>query len=936
MNNSEHFGFTNPVVFLLLTVTCFFWGCDLANPVKPDNLQVEYLTNPMGIDIKQPRFSWKIQSDEKDVSQAAYRIIVGENLKDVEQEEGGLWDSEKTAADNTVNIEYNGSPLKSNTKYFWRVGVWLNDEIVSWSRPASFHTGILDKNEWEAKWITTQAEITDASPFLRKEFQVEKEIEQAVAYVTAAGFYEFFLNGEKVGDHVLDPGITDYRKTILYSTYDVTSQLQKGMNTAGAILGNGAWNFHQTEGRWSWGRGGKSFGNPALWVQLMIRYSDGSEEVIISDNSWKTAASPITFNNLYGGEDYDARKELPGWATADFDASAWENAVVAAAPTGTLKSQMMPSIKVTQTLQPVKQIHPKPGVYLFDLGQNMAGWWRLEAEGNPGQVIRIRGAETLNDSLFAKPLEEGDKLSTKFRYHANTWTDYTLKTDQRETYEPRFFYSGFRYIEVTSNDQNDLRDVKVEGRVVRSANERNGTFESSDSLLNQIHRAGVWSQMSNMQSYPTDCPHREKGAYNGDGQVIAETSMHDFQMAPFYTKWLNDMRDSQEENGRIPNTSPVLVGGMGGGVAWGSAYILIPWWMNLYYQDTRILEEHYPTMKRYVNYLRELGTKDENPSEPYIINNFDGYWYSLGEWCAPGQSDGPNHPVVNTFYYYNNCLLLSKIASVLGQDEDARRYKNLSDTVSQQFNRKFFNAETALYGTEEPYQTYQLLALVGNLVPDGYREKVFQTIVDDIKQRENHLNTGIIGTKYLWPVLVQEGENDLAYQIATQTTWPSYGYWLKNNATTLLEKWSGESSHNHQMFGSISEYFYKYLAGIQSPVEGNTTRGYESIYIEPHVPQGLDYVNASLETVAGRVSSYWKKESDVYIHEVTVPANSSATIVLPLSGSGNVVVSEAGENIWENNTFVEGVTGVRKAKAEGNRLFVETGSGNYKFRVENK
>ncbi|MCY1720956.1 family 78 glycoside hydrolase catalytic domain [Prolixibacteraceae bacterium Z1-6] len=918
------------------TLSFFFLGCNSTESFQPGDLKVEYLSNPMGIDTNKPRFSWKLHSDERNINQTAYQLIISESKEEIGKKIGRIWDSGKVASNETVNIEYNGKPLQSNTNYYWRVGVSIDDEKYTWSEPAFFHTGILDEEEWKAKWITIKDEITNQSPFLRKGFNVNKKIEQAVVYVTAVGFYEFFLNGEKVGDHVLDPGITDYRKTILYSTYDVTEQLQEGINVAGALLGNGAWNFIKTEGRWSWGRRGTSFGNPALWVQLMITYSDGSREMIVSDNTWKTAASPISFNNLYGGEDYDAREELSGWSTADFDDSDWQNAAIAEKPTGDLKSQMMPPIKVVQTLEPVKQTHPEPGVYLFDLGQNIAGWWRMEVEGEPGQVIRIRGAETLNDSLFSKTLEEGDKLSTKFRYHANTWTDYTIKSNKQEVYEPRFFYSGFRYIEVTSNDNKDLPGLKVTGRVVRSANEINGTFESSDSLLNQIHRAGVWSQMSNMQSYPTDCPHREKGAYNGDGQVIAETSMHDFHMASFYTKWINDMRDSQEENGRIPNTSPVLVGGMGGGVAWGSAYILIPWWMNHYYQDNRILEEHYPSMKRYVNYLKELGTKDEDPSEPFIIDNFDGYWYSLGEWCAPGESDGPNHPVVNTFYYYNNNLLLSKIAAVLGHDEDALYYKNLSDTVKQHFNRKFFNPETALYGTEEAYQTYQLIALIGNVVPDGYRDKVFQTIVEDIKMRDDHLNTGIIGTKYLWPALVQGGENELAYRVATQTTWPSFGYWLKNDATTLLEKWSGENSHNHQMFGSITEYFYKFLAGIQSPMEGNTTKGYKNIHIAPYIPPGLDFVNASLETVAGKVSSNWKKETDVFTHDIIVPANSSATIALPLSGFNDVVVYEGEEKIWDNNNFVEGVTGVTQAKVEENSLMIKTGSGNYRFRVENK
>ncbi len=935
------------IVALLYGLLFFFIiSCDSPDSIEISYLTVEYLTNPLGVDTPHPRFSWKLISQERDVQQTGYQVIVGASLKGIKKGIGQIWDTGKISGGQTVNLEYAGAFLQSNRTYYWRVKVWLDDEVFVWSEPAIFHTGILDKSVWQSQWITTRDEIVHHSPLLRKEFQVEKKIEQAVAYVTASGFYEFYLNGEKVGNHVLDPGVTDYRETILYSTYNVTDLLKNGTNAAGAMLGNGAWNFRKTEGRWSWGGGGASFGNPALFMQLMITYSDGSQSVITSDKTWKTSPGPITFNNLYGGEDYDARKELSGWSAAGFDDSDWQQVVIAKEPGGRLASQLMPAIKVINTLQPVNQTNPAPGVYLFDLGQNIAGWWRMEVKGSPGQVIRIRGAETLNDSLFPKPLEEGDKLSTKHRYHAQTWTDYTLKSNKTEVYEPRFFYTGFRYIEVTTKDHKNPEHLNVEGRVVRSANERNGIFESSDSLLNQIYRAGLWSQMGNMQSYPTDCPHREKGAYNGDGQVIAETSMHDFHMAPFYTKWLNDMRDSQEENGRIPNTSPVLVGGMGGGVAWGSAYILIPWWMNNYYQDTRILKEHYPTMKKYLNYLKELGSKDEDPSEPFIIDNFDGYWYSLGEWCAPGQKDGPNHPVVNTFYYYYNSKLMSKIAGELGYVEDSEYFGALSDTIRQAFNRKFFNPETALYGTEETYQTYQILALVGDLVPEEYREKVFQTIVKDIKTRGDHLNTGIIGTKYLWPLLVQAspsaslwrprgGENELAYRVATQTTYPGYSYWINNGSTTLLEEWSGENSHNHQMFGSVTEYFYKFLAGIQSPMEGNTTRGYKNILIKPYVPEKLKFAKASLETVTGTVSSYWEKRNGGFVHEVTIPANATATIALPLLDFKNATVLEGDTKIWNDNRFVQGVDGIYDAKKKDDRLVIKAGSGKYHFRIKN-
>ncbi len=919
---------------LLLILLLFLFACNKSQDIRVEDLRVEYMINPIGVDTHVPRFSWQLVSRERNVNQQACRIIVAETLSDINNEDGAIWDSDKLISGDAVNIEYEGKPLQTNKRYYWRVCIQTDGGEQIWSPAASFHTGILDNSEWSAQWITSDEEVIHDSPLLRKEFNIDKKIKHAFAFISARGFYEFYLNGEKVGDHVLDPAITDYRKTILYSTFDVTKLLRRGNNCAGSMLGNGAWNLRKVDGRYSWGRGGESWGNPSFLMQLMITYEDNSESVIMTDNSWKYSSGPVTFNNLYGGEDYDVRKEIKGWSEAGFDDSGWKSAVIDEKSGGKLKSQLMPPIKVVETLQPVKRTNPSQGVYLFDLGQNIAGWWRVSVSGEQGQTIRVRGSETLNDSLFSKPLEEGDRLSTKFRYHSQTWTDYTMKGAGNEVYEPHFFYTGFRYIEVATADGKSLKEVNAEGRVLRSANEITGKFESSDSLLNEIRDASLWAQMGNMHSYPTDCPHREKGAYNGDGQVIAETSMHEFRIAPFYTKWLNDMRDAQEENGRIPNTSPTLVGGMGGGVAWGSIYILLPWWMYNYYNDIRVLQDHYPTMKNYLSYLNDLAKTDENPDEPYIINDFATYWYSLGEWCAPGQSDGPNHSVVNTFYYYYNSLLMSKIANVLGRKDDSEYFISLSDTIKQKFNKKFFDPETSFYGHDEAYQTYQLLALVGNLVPEDFREKVLKTIVEDIEERDMHLNTGIIGTKYLWPILVQGGYGDMALKVASQTTYPSYGYWLKNDATTLLERWSGKNSHNHQMFGSVVEYFYKYLAGIRSPVEDNTSRGYKKIYIEPNIAAGLESVNATVETVAGTVISRWEKNNSYFNHSVSIPANSSAIVALPFTDSDDVTVWEGDLKIWHNNNFVEGAQGIIHVGKKAEKLEIVIGSGNYDFRVE--
>ncbi len=902
--------------------------------MKVTDLRCEYLENPLGIDILQPRFSWHISGDKRGTYQSAYQILVTDKKESLRDGTGNIWDTKKVSSDKLINIVYQGSPLTGDKTYYWCVSIWNQDgEQSEWSEPAIFHTGLFNQAGWKAKWITSVDSSLEA-PLFRKEFNIDKQIKSAYAYVSGLGYYELYLNGNKVGDHVLDPAITNYPVRILYSTFDVTGQLKKGVNAAGAWLGNGAFRMRKVKDRYSWESNGLILGSPCFIMQLNITYTDGTIENIITDNSWKSSGSPITFNNVYGGEDYDGRLEKKGWSSAGYDASDWKQTTLTDGPGGVLQSQLMPPIKVTETIKPVTKTNPQPGVYLFDLGQNFAGWWRMKVKGSEGVTIRIRGAETLNDSLFPKPLQEGDKLSIKQRYHSLVWTDYTLRGNETEVYEPRFFYTGCRYIEVTSDNHKNPESLEIEGRVVRSSLEFNGKFVTSDSLLNRIHRATVWAQMGNTQGYPSDCPHREKGGYTGDGEIIAEASIHDFQMAAFYTKWLNDMRDAQEENGRIPNTSPTLIGGHGGGIAWGSAYILIPMWMYQYYNDTRILEEHYVPMKRYIGYLQNLARTDSNPGEPYIINKFGTYWLSLGEWCAPGQSDGPNHPMVNTYYYYKDVSLLSRIATILGKNEDAIKYQALADTIKNELNKKFFNPLTNLYGNETTYQTYQLLALSGDIVPEGHREQVFNTVTDDIiNTRNGHLNTGIIGTKYLWYVMAHNDRNDLSYSVTKQTTYPGYGYWIKNGATTLWEEWDGKNSHNHQMFGSVDEFFYKYLAGIRAPTDESTSAGYKHIHIQPYVPEGLSFVEASLETAAGKIESGWQNESGLFQLRVVIPPNSDATVSIQIINGKNVKVSESGKMVWEDGAFVPGNPGITNAALNGDLLTFSTGSGTYKFKV---
>jgi alpha-L-rhamnosidase len=900
------------------------------------SLKIEHLTNPLGLDVEKPRFSWVYENPSRGAAQSAYRIIVAENPGDLENDTGSLWDTGKVMSSNTLNIVYEGDSLESGQKYFWKLQVWDRDGAPSsWSKIQSFQMGLLHPDDWQAKWITVQ-DSTISSPLLRNEVVIEKEIKSATAFVTGVGYYEFYLNGEKVGDHVLDPGLTDFRDRILYETYDVTNHLREGKNAIGFWLGNGAFRLKAEDGRWTWYGMNNRFGTPMGIAQLHLLYKDGSEEMIISDDSWRSSASPITYNNVYGGEDYDGRLEQEGWSSTGFDDSAWEPVKVVEQPDVIMDSQLMPPIRVVETLEPRVETNPEPGVFLYDLKQNIPGWWRITVSGESGTEIKIRGAETLNNDLFPNPLEDGDSLSSDKQYHADVWTTYILNGNNVEIYEPRFFYTGFRYIEVQIDKPNAIESLEVEGRVVHSDLHRTSSFNSSNMLLNQICEATIWSQRGNLHGYPEDCPHREKGGYNGDGQVIAETSIHDFDMHALYVKWLNDMKDSQYENGRIPNTSPLMLGGVGGGVAWGSAYILLPWWMYQYYEDTRLLQEHYASMKDYMTYLENLASEyDEDPGEEFIINEFGGYWDSLGEWEAPNHDrTGPVNPLTNTYYWYLNALTFADIASVLERDDDRETYLALADSIKIAFNEKFFLPNENLYGTETPDQGYLLFALSGNLVPEEHRDAVLENLIEDIEVTSNgHLGTGILGTKHLINFLPEEGREDVVHQVVTKTTYPSWGYWIVNGATTLWEAWNAESSHNHQMFGTVNEYFYKYLAGIQAPTNDGTSVAYGEIHIKPYIPEDMEWAEASLETVRGNIFSRWEKSGEILRMEITIPANTSGKITIPKINWRKVQISENGGVIWQNGQLVESKAGIITGTEDDRSVVLEVQSGKYEFEI---
>ncbi len=896
--------------------------------IAPADLRCEYLTNPLGIDRMHPQFSWELSGSERGLRQGSYQILVASRKDRLTEQRADLWNSGKVDSDASVYISYPGKALQSNSTYYWKVRVWDGEDNASeWSDVATFHTGMLQRKDWAARWITPH-DPDISSPLLRKEFILGKPVEKAYAFISGLGYYELYLNGEKVGDHVLDPGWTEYDKRVLYATYEVSGHLQKGNNAVGIMLGNAYYTMTGSEsGQDRYMAALRNPGPPKKGIMLLVvEYSDGSKQQISTDESWKSHSGPITYNHFYGGEDYDARLEQEGWKHTDFDDSSWQqvNVIKEWVP---MDSQLLPAIELIQTIDPISRTNPSAGVHLFDLGQNILGWVRFRVQGDRGTVVTIRTAETLNNQQFPKPLESGDSLSTKHSYHAKVYARYTLKGDEAEVYESHFFYKGFRYVEIAIDNPDGIDTLDVTGRVVHSGLERNGTFASSDNLLNTIHELTYWAIAGNTHSVPTDCPQREKLGYTGDGQVIAEASIHMFDMTQFYEKWLNDIKDAQHPGtGYVPRTAPEVRAG--GGPGWGSACIFIPWDFYTYYGNERILAEYYDVMKRWVNFLESRAKG--NILYPYPVN--DNIYDFLGDWVPPGRGIGQQdrwtgtemRMLTNTFVYHRNVRLLAQVARILGEDADAVRYEQLADNIQTAFNDRFLHTETNQYG--DGRQPFNVFAMAENLVPENREPAVVGNIVSDIEERNGHLDTGISGTKFLFDVLTEGGYADIAHEAATQMTYPGYGYWIKNGATTLWEQWNGAYSHNHQMFGSVVAWFYKYLAGIR-PLEP----GYKQISIKPYPPQDLKQVSAALNTMHGEVSAAWIKAAAYFRLWTSLPANTGGVVSIPMKDPGQGVITESGNVIWDGGQYFRRSSGIMGAKPEEGYVEFTVGSGTYSF-----
>ena len=756
-----------------------------------------------------------------------------------------------------------GTEMRMPSDSEWKV---LPHGVGGWNTPG------LDDSDWpEARILgevgmqpwgipyTEPADTTqhEPSPLYRKGFHIEKEVVEATVNIVGLGFYELHLNGAKVGDRVLEPTFTRYDKRVLYSSYDITEQLAVGDHAFGVMLGHGWYDMHAYS-EWDF-----EFAPwrdaPKFLMETRIHYADGETQRIVSDASWTTAPGPIVYDNIRVGEIYDARLEQPGWDQPGFDDSDWSQATEVAAPEGALRGQRSEPIRVTQRIQPVSVTEVAPGVFVFDFGQNLTGWTELNVEGPEGTTIRMHHCERLGEDGYV------DEHNDIYMYSGDFATSiYTLKGEGVETWRPRFTYYGFQYVQMEGYPGTPTADT-LTAEVVHTDFKSAGSFESSNELLNRIHEATRWAYIGNYVGYPLDCPHREKNGWTGDAHLAANQGLYNYHSAAAYTRWLDDFVDEQQENSGFAGIIPTSGWGYGIGPAWDSAYILIPWYLYQHHGDTRVLEEHYDSMKQYVDYL--IGR-----AEDHIVD------YGLGDW-VPADTETPR-AVTSTAYYYVDTRIIAKTAAILGYEEDAAHYGALADEIQEAYLDHFLDSETGVVSNGS--QTAQSTVLYQGLAPEESVDDILAVLVDRVQERDGHLDCGILGTKYLLHALTDNGRADLAYTIATRTTYPSWGHWLEQGATTLWEHWDGTMSRNHVMFGDINAWFFQALAGIRHDPE---EPGFRSIIIAPQFVGDLTSVKAEVETLQGTIRSAWRDISygrgEYFELELTIPANSRATVKVP-------------------------------------------------------
>ncbi|HMF71229.1 MAG TPA: family 78 glycoside hydrolase catalytic domain [Flavitalea sp.] len=890
------------ILLLKSEMTCFA----IEGPV---NLQCEYLVNPLGIDTYHPRLSWQIEDSRNGAVQTSFQVIVAtDSLMHTK-----LWQS--ASAKNisvTQLVKYAGNTLKPFTKYYWTVSIRNKTGETFLAPVASFETGMMETKNWKGSWISDpdDVKVKPAAQF-RKEFKVVKKIKSARAYIAVAGLYELFINGERVGNHRLDPMYTRFDRRTLYVTYDITKQIVEGDNAAGVVLGNG-WYNHQSTAVWNFHRAPWR-NRPTFCMDIRITFEDGSNETIVTGKDWKTSLGPIIFNSIYTAEHHDARLKQPGWNKAAFDDGKWKNVIFRTAPSNNVVAQVMHPVEFVEKIPAAGMKKISDSVYVFDLGRNISGVSEISLKGEAGTTIRLKHGE----QVFDNGRVDMSNINVHYRPTDNTdpfQTDiYILSGSGQETFVPSFNYKGFQYIEVTSDKPVNLTKESLVGYFMHSNVPSAGTIRSSNSTINKIWEATNNAYLSNLFGYPTDCPQREKNGWTGDAHIAIETGLYNFDGITIYEKWLGDFRDEQQPNGVLPSIIPTGGWGYewGNGPDWTSSIALIPWNIYLFYGDTSLLARCYDNIKRYVDQITSRAPEGLTT-------------WGLGDW-VPVKSKAPVE-LTSSIYYYTDAEILAKTAGILGKRSDAEKYKALAATIKNAVNKKYLNTSTGIYGSG--IQTELSVPLMWGIVPDNLRSKVAANLAKRVEQDSFHLDVGLLGTKAILNALSENGYADAAYKIASQETFPSWGWWIVNGATTLYENWpidaKSDISRNHIMFGEIGAWLFKGPGGIK-PDENKP--GFKNIILQPYFVEGLQHFEATHKGPYGNIISSWKKSENMITYNVTVPPNSSATLILKLPKA---------KNLFENGKIVSGNSAISRnlETAPGDINAYNLTAGNYQFQIK--
>ena len=919
---------------VLAILALFSVGILTAQPLTFTQLTCENSVNPIGIEVKEPRFSWKIGSVQRNTFQTAYQVMVADDPASLASGKGTAWDSKKVNAATSIQVKYAGKPLASAKVYYWKVRIWDNHGNASaWSKPASLQTGLFSTDDWkQAKWIGYEVlpdsqkiipaqhgkgdKILGSSnnilPLIRKVFSVKQSVKRATVFISGLGQFEMSVNGQKSGDHFLDPGWTKYDKEALYVTFDITKQIRQGTNAIGVMLGNGFY-YLPRDKRYRKLTG--AFGYPKMICRVQLEFEGGRVENIVSDASWKTAAGPVIYSSIYGGEDYDANLEQKGWNTALYNDAKWKQVVVTDGPS-VLKSQIAEPLKIFEQFTPVKTTRISNGVYVFDLGQNASGIPAIKLQGKKGDTVRIIPAELLNEDGTANQKATGKPV----------YYDYILKGNGVEEWQPRFTYYGFRYLQVEGvamqgKEPGAVKPLlkEVKGLHIRNAAALNGTFTSSNDLFNRTSKLIDWSVRSNMMSIFTDCPHRERLGWQEEVHLMGNSIRYNYDIANLCRKVIGDLKTAQTPEGLIPATVPeytvmdFMDGVFRDSPEWGSNCIIMPWYLYEWYGNSDVLSESYEMMQRYLNYL-------SSKAKDHILSFGLSDWYDVGPERS-GFSQLTPLGLTATAYYYYDLVLLQKIALLLGKPADATKYAALAAEVKAAFNSKFFDKEKGQYGTGS--QAANAIAVYMNLVEPADKKQVVNNIVSDIRSRKNSLTAGDIGFRYLVQVLADEGHSDVIFDMNSNPDVPGYGYQLAKGATALTESWvaSPVVSNNHLMLGHLLEWFYGDLAGIK-PAPGAVA--FDHIVIKPEPVGNVTAAAAKYESPYGLIACNWKKTATSFELAVTIPSNASAVVYLPARDISAV---------REGGKFLSAIKGLVPQSPQGGRIPVQLGSGTYRFTV---